>query len=153
MSERVGGQIKYILRVVACLLVALAGIACASSVDDIDEVVYAQESPSVETSATIVTSTVANIEGEIITTLTQDTATDRTRVLGPAWTDQQRWFNPQSEAAFEIYRDYILNNPNDLSTPMGALCWAQHVGDSCINYLTALDGQDILYWRIENANL
>ena len=133
---------KYILRVVAWLLVALAGIACAPSVDDIDGVVYAQEPPSVETSATIVTSTVANIEGEIITTLTQDTATDRTRVLGPAWADQQRWLNPQSEAVFEIYRDYILNNPNDISTPMGALCWAQHETERAIARYVTRDRMD-----------
>ena len=30
---------------------------------------------------------------------------------------------------------------------------ARIVGDNCINYIIALDGQDILYWRIENANL
>ena len=127
---------KHIFRVVACLIITLTGITCTPSVNDIDGS-NVQEPSNVETSDTLVTSTITNIESDIITTLTRDTVADSTRVLGPAWADQQRWFNPQSEAVFEIYRDYILNNPNDLSTPMGALCWAQHETERAIaRYVT-----------------
>ena len=47
----------------------------------------------------------------------------------------------------------ILSLSGRCIRPTNVLSNARIVGDSCINYITALDGQDILYWRIENVNL
>lgn len=90
-------------RVIACVIVALTTVTCAGT-------------STTTTNTTELTKTVV------------DTTT--TRRLGPAWIDQQRWLNPtidiEDDDGFKIYRDYVLMNPNDLSTPMGALCWAHH---------------------------
>lgn len=104
------GQLHYgtVLRTATCLLVVFISAAC-SSVEPSREG-NAGNSTTVDTT-TIVTS-------------------DMTRPLGPAWIDQQRWINPAIDTedtnGFELYRDYVLINPNDMSTPMGALCWAHH---------------------------
>lgn len=91
------------LRVIACVFVVLTTVTCSGT-------------STTTTNTTELTKTVV------------DTTT--TRRLGPAWIDQQRWLNPtidiEDDDGFKIYRDYVLMNPNDLSTPMGALCWAHH---------------------------
>jgi hypothetical protein len=58
------------------------------------------------------------------------------REQSPAWKESRRFdlleehiFSEPIEY-FEEYKrvelEYIMNNPNSLSTPMGALCWAEH---------------------------
>ena len=45
----------------------------------------------------------------------------------------------------------ILSFSGRCIRPTSVLSNARIVGNSCINYITALDSQDVLYWRIENA--
>ena len=126
-------------------ILVLASSACSADVVTETSPVDQDGSTQVITSTSVpkssTTETAITVVSSVVTT-TRDTVADKTRVLGPAWADQQRWFNPQSEAAFEIYRDYILNNPNDLSTPMGALCWAQHEAERAVARYITRDGVD-----------
>ncbi len=92
-----------VLRMAACLLVVFTSAAC-SSVDYSREGVASNSSTTVDLTAT----------------------TKGARALGPAWIDQQRWQNASVDNTATLYSDFILNNPNNLSTPMGALCWAHH---------------------------
>ena len=124
-----------LIRKFAWLLLFVWALVCsACSVDIVAETSSpaGQDSP-----VTVVTSTSVPVVSDTVTTFIQETVADSSRVLGPAWADQQRWLNPQSEAVFEIYRDFILNNPNDIATPMGALCWTQHETERAIaRYVT-----------------
>ena len=118
------------------LLLMLLNVGCSVGYNSVDH-----ESDSVAS----VTTTRASVVSVTINELPDNTTTiatrDITRPLGPAWIDQQRWINPTIDTEdakwFELYRDYILINPNDISTPMGALCWAHHEVERAIaRYIT-----------------
>ena len=42
----------------------------------------------------------------------------------PAWIEQQKWSDITQFDGSDEHLNYLLINPNKLSTPMGALCWA-----------------------------
>lgn len=113
-----------VLRVATCLLVAFTSVTCSSAEDPRDVV----ESGTAVTTTASMTTTVADTV--VVDATTTIVTSDITRSLGPAWIDQQRWINPAIDTedtnGFDLYRDYVLINPNDISTPMGALCWAHH---------------------------
>lgn len=56
-------------------------------------------------------------------------STSTTREYSPAWIEskdlQQRSYSDDLED-IQYSHEYIMTNPNDISTPMGALCWVYH---------------------------
>lgn len=78
--------------------------------------------PSTVTSITIISTTVLDS-----TTTTSTTATSRR--LSPAWIESRAMdsvFVSNEIEDIKRTNDYFSNNPNDTSTPMGAICWAYH---------------------------
>lgn len=107
------------------LLLMLLNVGCSVGYNSVD-----YESDSVASVTTTMASVVSVTTNELPDTTTTIVTRNTTRPLGPAWIDQQKWINPaiytEDTNGFELYRDYVLINPNDISTPMGALCWAHH---------------------------
>lgn len=77
-----------------------------------------------------------------VTNVDSTTTTEGARVLGPAWIDQQRWLNASVDNTATLYSDFVLNNPNNLSTPMGALCWVHHEVERAIARAVTRDAVD-----------
>lgn len=85
-------------------------------------------STTVGSSTTSIPSTVTSI---IITSTVVDSTTTTTisREFSPAWIESRARDSVSSLDEIEDIKranDYYSNNPNDASTPMGALCWAYH---------------------------
>ena len=154
-------MITSVLRMIASLLVIFTSVSC--SVEHSREGAYAQEIPGQQeneqvapvvgvesgtTTTTVFDTTVVGpvvgVESGTTTTTTVDftVTTESTRVLGPAWIDQQRWLNASADNAATLYSDYILNNPNDLSTPMATACWAHHEVERAIARYYTRDAVD-----------
>ncbi len=73
----------------------------------------------------------------------------------PAWIEQQEWSNITQFDGSDEHLDYFLVNPNKLSTPMGALCWAHlETEQAIIRYLAreTIDNEMILPY-IESLGL
>ena len=65
-------------------------------------------------------------EGTVVSTTMM---TLPTLEYSPAWIEYQEVRPYVSDSSFEsrrIIKNYLSSNPNDTSTPMGALCWALH---------------------------
>lgn len=74
-----------------------------------------------------ITSTV--IDGSYSTTVVTSTTATPNRELSQAWIDSQVVVSKSESDDFEdrnYYIEYLSINPNKISTPMGALCWAYH---------------------------
>ena len=71
----------------------------------------------------------ANQVGSTSTTVVASTTATPDRELSQAWIDSQTALSKVGSDDFAditYYADYLSINPNDVSTPMGALCWAYH---------------------------
>ena len=110
----------------------VASLACSSPVDVSDVNPNFQESDliGVIPDATVVSS-IAGIETDTTFAITLPATTGRVNKLSPAWVEQQRWNTTPFDGS-RAHRDYFLTNPNDLSTPMGALCWAHYETESAL---------------------
>ena len=65
------------------------------------------------------------------TVIVEDSSTTRSiRKLSPAWRESVALHSPDDDSvpltSLRRSNDYILGNPNEISTPMGALCWVVH---------------------------
>ena len=82
--------------------------------------------------AAAVTDTTTNDRTRADSTTTATAAAIQLRELSPAWIefhaqDPGGWtFDEAGLAKARADKSYDMNNPNDWSTPMGALCWADH---------------------------
>ena len=75
------------------------------------------------------TTTGSNQVGSTSTTVVASTTATPDRELSQAWIDSQVALAKVGSDDFAdrtYYTDYLSINPNDVSTPMGALCWAYH---------------------------
>ena len=81
-----------------------------------------------DTTKTLSSTTSLVIDSTPSTTLVT-TTTVMSKVFSPAWTESQVLLSKYSSDSLEDRRfinDYWSDNPNEVSTPMGALCWAYH---------------------------
>ena len=93
--------------------------------------VTSSSSTAASTSATAATAITTNATATSTASATPSTAV---RTLSPAWVGAQQRLDVAGtwahtvEGAAEARRafEYSLSNPNQWSTPMGALCWADH---------------------------
>lgn len=82
---------------------------------------------SIPNTVTSITTTSTVLDSTTTTNTTSTTATSRG--LSPAWIESRAMDSVFiSDEIEDIKRanEYYSNNPNDASTPMGALCWAYH---------------------------
>ena len=86
-------------------------------------------SPLDNSEETADTKTVSNQVGSTTTTVVASTVVTPNRELSQAWVDSQVLLSKAGSDDFadaSYYDEYLSINPNDVSTPMGALCWAYH---------------------------
>lgn len=105
--------------------------------DQVDSNIGADTSVVSGLSAASIHSTVAPVTTSTVVDSTSTTnaasTTATSRELSPAWIESKAidsiFNNPATSSWIEdskLINDYMSNNPNDTSAPMGALCWAYH---------------------------
>ena len=113
------------------VLVAFATLAagCGSPIvaETTDGSVEQPEMPSVETQESIAEGEDPVGESPSNTVVDVTTTVSPTLEYSPAWIEWkqiQPYFRDDSLESTRIINNYMSGNPNDVSTPMGALCWA-----------------------------
>ena len=106
----------------AAVVVLASAVAVAMVATDTE--VAQQASSAVPSSSTASASTSSSTSAAASTTMAE-------RELSPAWVGAQeeieRWqapFGMEGLAQHRLSADYVRSNPNQWTTPMGALCWA-----------------------------
>ena len=109
----------------------IAGVVIAVVVTTTAWVAVATEdTETTPTSGT--TETATTVTSPTTATSVASTTTVATRRLSPAWVESQVHDTRVVDLSFDavgiveanLAADYTLSNPNELATPMGALCWA-----------------------------
>ena len=117
----------------AGVLVAFAIVASGCGSPITAETTAVSVEQSVET--TSAETRASMVEGEIdpVQSSPENTATTTTTMptlkYSPAWVEYQEiksYVGDNSLESRRIINDYLSSNPNEVSTPMGALCWALH---------------------------
>ncbi len=88
------------------------------------------ESTSADTQESLVEGEEGQVHESPENTVTSTTTTTLlTLEYSPAWIEYQEvktYVDDDSVESLRIINNYLSGNPNDISTPMGALCWAFH---------------------------
>ena len=138
-----------LIRLLILVAFALMGASCGTSIvpettNSIDRAVETTLTEPISTAmdSTVVTSTTGTVSTISSTTSMVKDSTPSTTIVttttvlskrqSPAWIESQELapvLSGVGDSNLEHTRsanDYFSSNPNDISTPMGALCWAYH---------------------------
>ena len=116
-------------------VVAFAVLAAGCSAPIIAETITGSVEQPVETTSAETQESSVEGEADLVqgspdsTVAGVTTTTLPTLKYSPAWVEYQEmktYVGDNSLESRKIIDDYLSSNPNDASTPMGALCWASH---------------------------
>ncbi len=122
---------KQVLQIGVLIVFAIVAAGCGAPITAETTAVSVEqpvETTSAETRASMVEGEIDPVQGSPENTATT-TTTMPTLKYSPAWVEYQEiksYVGDNSLESRRIINDYLSSNPNEVSTPMGALCWALH---------------------------